>query len=413
MPPLLAAVSVAAATSSMSSHLLICGDQYLAVLDPLDYHRRVNERRCSAFCAGAWIASAALGGLSAADAAGLLGSGVASGAIVGSVITVAAFAAPFSLLVIFYAKIFVAARQNSMRTRRNSVCSANHVLDHGCCHHHHHHMHVGHQQHQGPRRCHTLSSFYEGDGNGQAPMKKSMPSSSLSFYGLHSLGSKLSRAASSARLSLTRKLHYGEETRAAKLSLLVLFMIAVCWAPFFLSLSRLIQLLNVPKLAVKALGCVALVLASTSPVATATLYGYRARRRLKRDIRRAFGLSPVPESYKQSWAVNGKKRKLLRKPSSFPHLSNEAHQIFGLGATEKLQRSRKNGIVMSHELNPMLAAMTTATAVSTRVAPEEEDEDEEEEERHFFPASFSSNSSTTAHTAIFTLGSDDAPDVLL
>ncbi|XP_071447855.1 alpha-2B adrenergic receptor-like [Hetaerina americana] len=161
--PALCAVSegVAAAicAASVLAVLLVAVDQFLAVVDPLHYHMRINAPRSAAMIATAWISAAFLGLLGAgtpllivgADPGGSLwhscgagavdsppasveqvfGETVANGealkspaaistyrAAFSGVYAILVFAIPVVALCCIYLRIYAAAHRNSQRTRR-------------------------------------------------------------------------------------------------------------------------------------------------------------------------------------------------------------------------------------------------------------------------------------------------------
>ena len=54
-------------SASILAQLLIGIDQYLAVINPLHYHRHINEWRCKLMCILTWLTSAVLALLCAMD----------------------------------------------------------------------------------------------------------------------------------------------------------------------------------------------------------------------------------------------------------------------------------------------------------------------------------------------------------
>ena len=136
-------ILVVSSSVSMYSQLLIGLDQYLAVTEPLHYHRKINKARCRFLCVASWLFSLSLGLLSlvsenpsgGAVEYGLPGvpshlrgcrarSAAAWSAPSALSYFFLSFGLPFLALLYFYTKIFCAAHSNSAKTRRNSVCSA-------------------------------------------------------------------------------------------------------------------------------------------------------------------------------------------------------------------------------------------------------------------------------------------------
>ena len=177
-------ISTLISTASVLSQFLICADQYLAVLYPLNYHRHINELRCKLLCISVWIISTCLSIANACNVTGLdlfqscnlqwveikifLKSAILSWRrlpqklnayvhilwiflsnsrtlwddddssknyhhfqrsrstyswILTLVIVSLAFIIPIMVMSVMYLRIFMAARTNSINTRRNSSCS--------------------------------------------------------------------------------------------------------------------------------------------------------------------------------------------------------------------------------------------------------------------------------------------------
>ena len=148
-------VLVVSSSASMYSQLLIGVDQYLAVTEPLHYHRKINKSRCRFLCVASWLFSLSIGFLSLVSET-QNGAGVDYGtpgvpshlracrsdarwnAPSALAYFCLSFGLPFLALLYVYTKIFCAAHSNSAKTRRNSVCSAS--FDHV------------QQQHQNPQQ---------------------------------------------------------------------------------------------------------------------------------------------------------------------------------------------------------------------------------------------------------------------
>ena len=97
--------------------LLIGIDQYVAVVNPLHYHRNVNEFRCKMMCLSAWIVSICLVILTSID------QSIEYQFVANLVTLTLAYVIPIGAILVIYFRIFIAARSNSIKTRRNSSCS--------------------------------------------------------------------------------------------------------------------------------------------------------------------------------------------------------------------------------------------------------------------------------------------------
>ena len=111
---LLRGMTTLISSASILGQLLIGMDQYLAVVNPLHYHRHINEARCRFMCASVWLISVGLAILCSLKLLSPYDQWI---------YLITAFILPMLLSFVIYCRIFVAARSNSIRTRRNSSCS--------------------------------------------------------------------------------------------------------------------------------------------------------------------------------------------------------------------------------------------------------------------------------------------------
>ncbi len=247
-------------SASILAQLLIGIDQYLAVINPLHYHRHINESRCVVMCALVWLISAALAIFCSLD------QSPSYQYIADLVYLSLAFVLPILVILLIYFQIFIAARSNSIKTRRNSSCSMT-------------------QQDKGSyllTKClikdkkdifipklaslsshdmtrisilwgqniliTNLISFLENSNNNETqPMysqylhvNSTSNSNNLSRSpSMKSTTSNLIHLTSNLRASMRSKLShashlilYGEESKAAKVTILVVLSILFCWAPY-------------------------------------------------------------------------------------------------------------------------------------------------------------------------------------
>ncbi|CAB4058424.1 unnamed protein product [Lepeophtheirus salmonis] len=117
-------ISVGVAAISMYSQFLIALDQYMAVVTPLKYTNRVNRIRCVLLCASAWVWGLLCGlAFSFTSEIKIFESSCKSDRLdlaPNFLNCLFNFIFPLSGLIIFYRRIFTAARDNTIRTRRNS-----------------------------------------------------------------------------------------------------------------------------------------------------------------------------------------------------------------------------------------------------------------------------------------------------
>ena len=104
-------------SASIFGQLLIGIDQYVAVINPLHYHRNVNEFRCKIMCFSAWIISLGLVIISSID------HSIEYQFVANLLCLTLAYIVPIGVILVIYFRIFIAARSNSIKTRRNSSCS--------------------------------------------------------------------------------------------------------------------------------------------------------------------------------------------------------------------------------------------------------------------------------------------------
>lgn len=271
--------------------VLIGLDQYFAVVDPLHYHHKITKYRCHLLCVAVWLLSLALGLLSLTDIQGWT-YGVptlpvafnacqntrpvsAAPALANAVLT---FFLPFAVLCFCYTRIFCAAHENSVKTRRNSVCSTNFEnLNNN--NNNNYSVPGGSSPYYGYR------STYLGVSRSRSPS-------------VRSTGSNIAVFTSNLRTSMRHKISnasaiftYREEGRAAKVTVLVLVMILTCWGPYFTlglvdTFTNQQQSQGLPSW----VGSLVLALASSSSVLSPLLYAYRSRR-VQRDIKRVLGMT--------------------------------------------------------------------------------------------------------------------------
>eukprot|EP00095_Tigriopus_kingsejongensis_P012242 maker-scaffold87_size395581-snap-gene-2.15 protein:Tk12242 transcript:maker-scaffold87_size395581-snap-gene-2.15-mRNA-1 annotation:"5-hydroxytryptamine receptor 6" len=128
---------------SLLSQLLIGTDQYLAVVNPLHYHAKINNKRCYIMCTGVWVISISIGILNIIDYehASLIPSQIPvliqrwsvqdEAPTIGTTLftncfVLLLFIIPYGILTFMYTRVFSAAHKNTKKTRRNSICSITH-----------------------------------------------------------------------------------------------------------------------------------------------------------------------------------------------------------------------------------------------------------------------------------------------
>merc|ERR1712038_1209252 len=248
-------------SASIFGQLLIGIDQYVAVINPLHYHRNVNEFRCKMMCLSAWIISLGLVIISSVDHSNEYQF------VANLLCLTLEYVIPIGAVLVIYFRIFIAARSNSIKTRRNSSCSMTQegVLSHN-----------------------TQQSMYNKylDVSNYGNLYRS-PS-------MKSTGSNILHLTSNLRASMRSKLShashlllYGEEGRAAKVTILVVLSIAFCWLPYCaMTFYSLFHKRNPPP----PLWTfdLALICGLCNTIFSPILYAFRSKR-VQRDVKKVFG----------------------------------------------------------------------------------------------------------------------------
>ncbi|XP_045121072.1 adenosine receptor A2a-like isoform X1 [Portunus trituberculatus] len=260
--------------ASVFATLLIAVDRFFAITDPLHYHMLVTRAKSVVMVASGWALAAALAATAALGDLSdrpwqVCGTPAArpgdpwnyrSYFVVANLVL--CFAVPVVLLVWIYTRIYLAAQQNSERTRRNSLCGS------------------------------TLDAVTPSRGPSRTPSTRSTSSQIVS---------SLRHRISNASLFLHK-----EESRAAKISVVVIVLVFVCWLPFHAAALLHTSLLQVwlPRPAWSVVMMLALSNAAVSPY----VYLYRSRR-IQREVRRLLGL---PLSATKIQTGSGRRRPLPR-----------------------------------------------------------------------------------------------------
>jgi len=387
------ALTTLVTTGSISAALVIAVDQYCAVMTPLHYHRRVTKARAWLLLAAQWLLAVAMAVFSIVDSSGKqfwkgclsalprrLVSGLppppvtddqplafhlsssdttqlANTSVVGLKMSdsgerllrdvieseqawttlfvacsVLCYVVPVALLSWMYLRIYSAAHRNSQRTRRASLThSASELVVHclGSSQTISGSMAQVNAQGSGAIFSSQTNQTWAGLGGGGSfgvrggdPPSRTPSLRSTSSQIVHNLRYRISNAS----LFL-----YREESRAARVSVFVLVLVVFCWLPYHvvLVLHALPErrLRRLPSYAYHLTLVAILLNALFSPF----LYAYRSRR-IQREVRRLFGLSPKSRrkdllssslSSKRSSGGQGQAKSLLRPVSPRRHLMNK------------------------------------------------------------------------------------------
>ena len=233
-------------------------------------------------------------------------------------VVVIIFFIPFLIITVTYVRIFTAARGNSVRTRRNSISSV---------------------------RRSSVTSMYGKNVLSPSPQKCSLSRSPsirstgqqllTNFSTLHSsMKSKISHASA--------VLLYKEENRAARVTVLIVLLVALCWGPYLtcLILHTGHTLLSPPSW----LQPLSLALLNCYTVISPLMYAYRSRR-VQRDVKKLLGIKPRLT----------KQEKMFKKLKSFscPHLALTSCQTLpGPGLSlPRMKASRSFNDMKARQLN--------------------------------------------------------------
>lgn len=306
-------VSRGLCAASVLSVLLIGVDQYYAVIDPLHYHSHIDNTRCAFMITFSWcfsISCAVVGGFffktphtiwslcgeeNNAFQSFVPDSYISVFSIVYFMMT---FFLPFSIICWMYLSIYFAAHQNSQRTRRNGS-SAGYYTNNALA--------------STPSVDYAMvPAASQPISNSQAPSTSDSPRLSVKSVDTNdpTLFVKPSLTRSPTRTSLrstssfimntlrcrisnASMFKYREETRAARISALVIVMGLVCWCPY-----SLVVLLSSPVIGIKVphhLAKLSITLLVVATIVSPLLFAHR-NRRIQRDLRKLFGLARRPTS---------------------------------------------------------------------------------------------------------------------
>ncbi|KAJ8916648.1 hypothetical protein NQ315_000293 [Exocentrus adspersus] len=282
-------------TASIFSILLIGVNQYFGVIHSLRYHFYINKCRATVFIAISWCvatACAVFSSLTYSDSSlwhFCEGRNTPS-ETVKVLNTIYAFTyfflvilAPFAAICVIYVCIYTAAHQNSERMRRSTSAPLHSSTDYmqvKCC---------PAQRTGSLPKVHSAPNFlninkedsFKVDVEHQRRAKVVRTCSDrIANSFINNLKHKISNA------SVFR---YREETRAAKISILVILMVLVCYIPYGLTL--ILSSECVKAHTSQIFNYVSLILLVFSNILSPFLFGYR-NKRVKREICKMFGLLP-------------------------------------------------------------------------------------------------------------------------
>ncbi|XP_050428111.1 beta-3 adrenergic receptor isoform X2 [Adelges cooleyi] len=218
---------------SVLSVMAVAVDQYYAVTDPLRYHVTVNAASCAVAVALTWCLSAVAGALSAVRELSVAPDAYRYSFPVAYVALL--YVVPFVSVCWVYVKICTAAHRNSERARRNG--SVPDQLQ----------QHQQQQQPLQPNNNNNNNNEYnivptiqeEDDETVEETQPAQEPDTPKPPPFQHSSTRASLKSTSSSivnhlryRISNASMFRYREESRAAKISVLVIVTAAACWTPY-------------------------------------------------------------------------------------------------------------------------------------------------------------------------------------
>ncbi|CAG9861346.1 unnamed protein product, partial [Phyllotreta striolata] len=280
-------------TASIFSILLIGVNQYFGVIHSLRYHFYINRCRSSAFIGASWsvaLGGAVLSSLTYSDSSvwHFCEHRPPPSESVRVLNTLYAFGyfflvilAPFVAICVIYVCIYTAAHQNSERMRRSASAPLNPNVEAGAPAA----MPTPEKRKEVLPKVHSApefsvlkqeKAFTVGDDERKVSRTPSDRSSS-SF--ISNLKHKISNAS---------VFKYREETRAAKISVIVIFLVLICYLPYGITLVLCSKCIEVKTSQI--FNYLSLILLVLSNIISPFLFGYR-NKRVKREICKMFNLA--------------------------------------------------------------------------------------------------------------------------
>lgn len=333
-------------TASILSVLLIGIDQYFAVIHSLRYHSYIDKFRSMALIITSWFISVLFGifGALTQTESNLwrfcLKSSNETGidhpqlktlnSIYALTYFIVVILVPFLAICIIYVCIYAAAHNNSERMRKSTKGNSHSNLD-------------NYMQIPADKKAPSLSrldlkanSKGENEGEGQSnsaekglPKVQSAPNFSNLLAEAQSKEpphTNVKRTCSERvgfisnlkyKLSNASVFRYREETRAAKISILVIFMVLICYIPYGIAVILNSHAVGIPT--PHLYNFISLVLLVLSNIISPFLFAYR-NRRIRRELLRFLGVAPARNS-------SSLLRKSIVRPKSVLPLSVQKHKM--------------------------------------------------------------------------------------
>ncbi|XP_044261604.1 uncharacterized protein LOC123009392 [Tribolium madens] len=284
-------------TLSIFSILLIGINQYFGVIHSLRYHFYINKCRSTVFILTTWLGALVLSVLSSVTESDSFlwrfcrdrPPNSRTIQILNTIYAVsyclAVILVPFIAICVIYVCIYTAAHKNSERMRKSTSTN----LD--CCY-------KTDDQRASLPKVRSAPNFMRFEETAATKKVTRTSSERASNNFITSLKHKISNAS---------VFKYREETRAAKISVLVIFLVLFCYVPYGVTLVLNSGLVNVATSHI--INFNTLILLVVSNVISPFLFGYR-NKRVKREIGKVFGLVPA----KAELAVQNRRRSTNDEP---------------------------------------------------------------------------------------------------
>lgn len=287
-------------TASIFSILLIGINQYFAVIHSLRYHFYISKCRCMIYIYTGWIVAIVFGILGAlsqnhsglwhfCDKTPQTNNGFRIfNTVYAFVYFVFMILTPFLAISVIYCCIYSAAKQNSERMRRSTSGSCN--LDT--------YIQIPTKQNNNNESVRRSSEETVDFVEKPLPKVQSAPNFLALETGEAPAVVKVNRTASdrapnnfinSLKFKITNSsvFRYREEARAAKISIIVIFMVLVCYIPYGITLILNSDLINIKT--PRYFNYLALVLLIVSNIISPFLFAYR-NKRIQREVGKFLGL---------------------------------------------------------------------------------------------------------------------------
>lgn len=305
-------IAIGLCAATVLSVLMIGIDQYFAVIDPLRYHSSINATTSVVMMAISWTISASFGVFGSLSinekstwySCALLRPGDFAflpkiyQLVFPVVFVIVVFVAPFVAVCWIYMSICSAAHENNQRTKRNGSAS-NCVAE------------------QAPLDYTIVSTIHESvefDPNDKKMTNVELPKPLHHSSTKSSLKSTSSSIVNSLRhrISNASMFRYREETRAARISALVIVMALFCWLPFTLMIlihSPLLGNITLPHF-VKQIGILSL---ASNAVVSPLIFAHR-NRRIHRELCKLFRISKRRTSFYDNLNAVRRSKSMKKRP---------------------------------------------------------------------------------------------------